>query len=378
MAYAFYTQAKGGAMISIEERWSRSDTVDVAFLRHSRDYGRTWTPPEEVATGIRQPSGMLRRHPRCGFVDRSGRYVEFWNQGVLPHDDPLEGMRQWNIFYRASDDGGRTFGETRQIIQSGDEFNAGHPLPGVWTGKNCVMLGDMPCVPVNTADGSILLPVVFTPLGPDDKLYNPTGGYTYTVAAVLRGTWRGSGLEWRMSDAVPGDPARATRGMDEPTIEFLRDGRILMVMRGSNDKRPSLPSYRWFSLSGDGSRWSEPQPWTYDDHQPFFSPSSCSQLLRHTSGRLYWLGNIVPENPRGNRPRYPFVIGEVDRGSGLLKRESVRVIDTRRPGEDPVLSLSSFYAREDRRTGEIAIHMTRLFAGAGEWSGDAYLYRVPV
>jgi hypothetical protein len=72
------------------------------------------------------------------------------------------------------------------------------------------------------------------------------------------------------------------------------------------------------------------------------------------------------------------VIGEVDRRSGLLHRDSVRTIDTLQTGEDPILSLSNFLAREDRRTGEIAVHMTRLFAGSGPWSGDAYIYYVRV
>jgi hypothetical protein len=43
-----------------------------------------------------------------------------------------------------------------------------------------------------------------------------------------------------------------------------------------------------------------------------------------------------------------------------------------------VLSLSNFYAREDRRTHEIAVHMTRLFARPKSWAGDAYLYRITV
>ena len=72
MAYAFYTRPRGGEMISIEERWSRSDTVDFAFIRRSHDYGRTWTAPVARATGERRPDGMLRRQPRCGFVDRRG------------------------------------------------------------------------------------------------------------------------------------------------------------------------------------------------------------------------------------------------------------------------------------------------------------------
>ena len=379
MAYAFYTRPSGGEMISVEQRWSRSDTVDVAFVRRSGNHGRNWSAPVEVRTGEKRPDGMLRRHPRAGYADPSGRYIEFFNQGVLASDDPLEGLRNWNVYYCVSRDGGRHFTPARQVVHTGGEFNERHPLPDVWTGKNCVMLGDMACAPISAPDGRLLLPVQITPLGTDGKLSNPGGGYTYTDVAVLQGTWKGEQIEWQMSELVKGDPDRSTRGMDEGTLAFLRDGRLLMVIRGSNDRRPELPSYRWSSISADGGRrWSKPVPWTYDDGQTFFSPSSCSQLVRHSSGRLFWLGNIVPENPRGNRPRYPFVIGEVDRDTGLLRRSTIRSIDTRGPDEDPVLSLSNFFAREDRRNGGLAVHMTRLFAGSGPWSGDAFIYHVPV
>ena len=38
------------------------------------------------------------------------------------------------------------------------------------------MLGDVASVPIALKDGTILLPAIVTPLGPDGKLYNPTGG----------------------------------------------------------------------------------------------------------------------------------------------------------------------------------------------------------
>ncbi len=372
MAAAYYTKKSGGDLISIEERWSRSDTIDVAYYRRSRDNGRTWSAPERHPTGERRPEGMLRRHLRGFWVDpHTGRSIEFWNEGVLPTDDPLEGLRQWNIYYRVE-------GATRQVIHRGAEFTADHPLPGVWRGRNAVMLGDKPSWPMALRDGTILLPIELTVVGPDGKLANPGGGYTWTESAVLLGRWKGAAIEWEMSGIVGGDPARTTRGMVEPTIAGLRGGRLLMVMRGSNDRKPELPSYRWASYSQDGGRsWSAAAPWTYTGGETFFSPSACSQLLAHSSGRLYWLGNITPGNPRGNRPRYPFVIGEVDRGSGLLIRESIRVVDDKGPDDDPVMTLSNFYAREDRATREIALHMTRLFAFNDGWKGDALLYRIP-
>src|SRR6185436_11960086 len=137
MAFAYYTRPKGLEMMSIEQRWSRSDTIDVAYYRYSKDNGRTWTDPEKRITGEKRPGGIWRLHPRGGFVDpHTGRFLEIWNEGILPSDDPLEGMRQWNVYYTISKNGGKTKSAVHQIIHEGREFNAQHALPGVYTGKN--------------------------------------------------------------------------------------------------------------------------------------------------------------------------------------------------------------------------------------------------
>jgi len=328
----------------------------------------------EVRTGERRPEGMFRRHLRVGWVEpRTGRFLDFWMEGVLPSDDPLEGMKQWVIRYRIGE------GPETSLVAAGP--TAEHPLPTVWKGKNSFMLGDQTCRPLALSDGSFLLPAVIAPLKADGSgLSNPGGGYTWHDAAILRAVWRGaSSLEWELLSTLPGDPAKSTRGWDEPTLAVLRDGRILAVLRGSNDKRPELPAHKWACWSADGGRtWTSPKPWTFDDGAAFHSPSACSQLLAHPSGKLYWLGNINEKNPAGNRPRYPLVVAEVDPGSGLLVRRTLRTVDTLQAGEDPVLTLSNFYAREDRRTGGIALHMTRLFALKDGWQGDAFLYRIPV
>ena len=365
MAYAYYTGPRGGAMTSVEQRWSRSDTIDTAFYRRSQDNGRTWSSPVERKTRERRAGGTWRMHPRAGWVDpRTGRLIEFWLEGVLPSDDPLEGLRQWRIFYRV--------GEHGPALPVG-------PLPGVWTGKNSAMIGDQTCRPLGLRDGRILVPICISPLAADGSLANPGGGYTWHDAAVLHGRWRGQELEWELSELIRGDPQLSTRGWDEPTLAELHGGRLMMVLRGSNDRKPELPGRKWVCFSEDtGRHWSPPRPWTYRGGKAFYSPSACSQLLRHSNGRLYWLGNITAENPRGNRPRYPFHIGEVDRQSGELIEPSVQVIDDLAPGENPQLTLSNFLAREDRATGEICVHMTRLLALPDGWQGDALLFRIPV
>jgi len=241
------------------------------------------------------------------------------------------------------------------------------------------MLGDHASTPFWRKDGTLLLPVEITALGPDGKLFNPGGGYTWGESCVLLGRWKGSDLEWAMSSVVKGDPARTTRGMLEPTIAELEDGRLMMVLRGSNDRKHELPGTKWVAYSRDGGgTWSGAEPWRLAGGEPFHSPSSCSQLLRHSSGRLFWLGNWCAENPKGNLPRYPFVMAEVDRKSGLVIGGTKRVVDDREPEDNERLMLSNFCAREDRETNEIVLHMTRLFPLSDGWLGDAFLYRVSV
>lgn len=386
LANVYYTRPTGLDLISMHQLMSRSDTTDLAFFRYSSDNGRTWTAGEEVRTEEKRPLGTLRRMLRGACLDaQTGRFLRFRIEGVLPNDDPLEGMRQWAVFYSASMDGGRTWYLDEQIIHKGTEYSPRHPLPGVHLGRNGYMIGDTASVPLILDDGTILLPVIITPVGPEGQYHNPGGGYTYTDAAVLHGRWAADGrhLEWELSERVQADPKLSTRGMDEPTLARLDDGRVLMVLRGSNDKKPDLPGRRWVAYSSDrGRSWTKPAPWTYSGGRDFFSPASCSQLLTHSSGRIFWLGNITERNPVGNRPRYPFVVGEVDRRTGLLQQDSVRIVDDRKPGDGPDLSLSNFSAYEDRATREIVLHLSRLFQNShGEprdWTSDAYVYRIPV
>ena len=127
-----------------------------------------------------------------------------------------------------------------------------------------------------------------------------------------------------------------------------------------------------------------PAPWTDTDGEPFFSPSSCSQLIPYQDGRLFWMGNICPENPKGDNPRYPLVLCEIDRETGMVVKDSVAVIDDWRPGESPCLTLSNFYARENRAEGGLTLHMTRLYArdfrvgGKVDFTADALVYAIGI
>ena len=390
-ARSYYTRSRGHELKGFHNFQSRSDTADVAFKRFSRDNGQTWSEPVAVSTHKKTPSGVSRTYPRTGYVDPARDVlIEFLLQGTLPGDDPLEGMKHWGLRYRLSRDGGRTAYHEGPVVQNADEFSAKHPFPGVEIGKNSIMIGDQSCITITLRNGDLLQPVQITPTGPDGEYYNPGGGYTYHDAAVLIGKWNErEQIDWTVSERVVGDPSRSTRGMLEPTVAEFPDGRILMVLRGSNHRKPELPAHKWFCISRDGGRsWSTPSPWKYGDGESFYSPSSCSQLLKHSSGRVFWLGNISAGNPRGNLPRHPLVIGEVDPSSFQLLRETICTIDERRDGDANELQLSNFFAREDRATHDVLVHCSPLnrtlaYDADGQrlrvnWTANAWLYRIRI
>jgi BNR repeat-containing family member/BNR repeat-like domain len=397
-AHSYYSRKTGLDLVSLHTEQTKSDSCDSGLMRFSKDNGRSWSQPRKVAMRGKSRQGTMRRFVWPGWVDpQEGVLLTFSMQATTPNDGPLERVISWALSYSLSKDGGRSNYLTAPVIQKGKEFNAKHPLPGVHLGRSAAMIGDTTMMPIRLSSGEILQPVQVSLLGPGGRPYNPGGGCTYHASAVLIGKWAPdrSKIEWRLSQLAKGDPKRSTRGTIEPTVVEMPDGRVLMVMRGSNERKSQLPSYRWFSVSLDrGQTWSKPKPWTYDDGKAFYSPSACSQLLKHSNGRVFWIGNISPKNCRGNSPRYPLIIAEVDRNSMLLIKGSALKIDDRRKGDPQELTLSNFHAREDRATRQILTHCTALWRGATTtalkslkrkptrnetcWTGDARLYRVDV
>jgi len=338
----------------------------------SDDNGTTWQahrPKPDFSTGL--PFGYRREAVTSACDPRTKRFITIFNALDTPGLDPnaIEPPIAQNTYYlryRVSTDGARTWLFDEPIFQTGP-FDTKHPVDGIWIGTNAIYLGDAGCIPIVTRRGRILVPTQLTVMGRDGKLYNPAGGYTYTEVLMLIGTWTRDGhLKWGASHRVIAEPHRSTRGMIEPTLAEFTDGRILMVMRGSNggtgDPRHELPSRKWFSISKDGGRtWSPPEAWGYTDGTVFFSPSSMSTLFKHSSGRVFWIGNVCATNCHGNLPRWPLAMGEVHPKSLRLIRGSMLTVDmhTAEDAAQGRLDLSHVTLREDRKTQEIVLTYPR-------------------
>jgi hypothetical protein len=207
-------------------------------------------------------------------------------------------------------------------------------------------------------------------------------------SVLFLGRWRPdrSEHEWTPGARIEISLDRSARGLMEPEVAELGDGRLLVVWRGSNlgwDGTASKePGRKWFSLSTDGGRTLSPvQEWRYDDGSRFYSPSSIHRMIRHSvTGKLYWLGNICPGPPAGNSPRYPLVIAEVDEPRAAPKRHTVTAVDDRRDGQGDI-QFSNFSLLEDRETHDLELYLTTYGQepDPADWAtADCYKYTLRV
>ncbi len=358
------------------ERWqlhafeSVSDVWDDIKQRFSNDNGRTWSDYEPLPMGQRflkgvrvQEGGLTRFYdPVAGVL--LGSWVRIVHAG---------GFFNSFTYYRISRDQGRTWTEPKQLrYEDGEDFDPDTPLKPGFLKKNQGCPG---YTITRHSNGTVLLCVghANAPDDPDNDKRKEKAG-----ALCFIGRWnaKAGDYDWTAGKRISGSPTITSRGMAEPVIAELRDTRVLMLLRGSDT--PQTPGRRWFSISADGGRtFGEIRELKYDDGSSFYTPSTMCSLIRHSvTGKLYYVGNISPTPPRGNAPRYPLIIAEVDEKIPALRRDSVTVIDDRRPGQAAGIQFSNFSLLENRETHEFELYITLFAAHPGQhWAtADCYKY----
>lgn len=373
-----YVGCQGESLIQEYAEFVASDTFGVIFARRSDDNGTSWSAPLPVFTPKETAEGVEREgEGALLFCPRTKRLVRVFNHHRYPSGTHTkEVYRLTTIMYQVSEDEGRTFGAAEQLVLEG--CSAEEWAPGVRYGENCMSISF--CNPFVDSRGRLVLPLYFLPpLDPQNTDAYPA---LPMKATCFFGHWKeGGGLLWRTGEMLGIESGLSSRGLCEPAVAELGDGRFLMICRGSNIRMPSVPARKWVSFSEDGGEtWSAAKPLSFDDGEPLFSSATGSQLIRHSrNGLLYWIGNILTENGHGNGPRYPLWIAVVDEANGTLRRDSLFKIDDRREADTDRLQLTNFRTYEDRLSGELVLTMARLFeGGAGSLVSPAYEYRLSV
>lgn len=348
------------------------DVHDNQVARWSTDNGRTWTKfvPLKPSSNVVSNGVTVWEGGGAGTYDpASGLLVDMWLRQIA-------GGGVYNNFsyFRLSGDLGKTWTTPKQLrYEAGEPFDPDQPVkPGFlrnnqgYTGNNILRHSNgtlIHCLAHAKAAGD----------GQNEKRVWKMGSLCFI------GKWdtAANDYQWTAGKPVEVSPEVSSRGLMEPEAAELKDGRVLVVWRGSNTGK--TPGRRWFSLSSDGGKTLSPvQEWKYDDGSPYYCPSSFHRMIRHSvSKKLYWIGNICATPPSGNSPRYPLVIAEVEETIPALKKKTVTVIDDRRPGQGAGIQFSNFSLLENRETHALELHLTTYGQEADpkDWAtADNYKY----
>ena len=338
-------------MLFAREKTS-DNSEDISFME-SFDNGQTWGKP--VQPPILQPYTLNGYNMKI--LELAGYYDE--QDGILHlltprHPYPGDGAAALD----------------NDISQRYMEFVDYNPTTGDWTklgeggyygitGGGVLSFISELCV---TSTGRILCPGYLTVFDANGKAVHFNGCW---APANQSFAWiKEDGRPWRPGTPVDLDE-RSTRGFCENSIIQLADGRLGMVLRGSNDAiEDRQQGYKWVAYSSDGGEsWTHPEPWTYTDGGLVESSATgCALLRAEANGKIYWIGNLCApgERARANWPRSPLWIGEVDEMTFSLKRDTLRTIDERRSDDGPTVQFSNFRYYQEHETGDIILFVTRL------------------
>ena len=371
LGYPVYAGATGPAMLAIRPGPGTSEMI------RSEDNGVTWTATDSIPAAEPRPDGRwAKRALGPFFVDpENGRIIRFEREFQMTEDPATVHTYQHHVkvfipnsqltFCQISADGGHNWGQRRQLIETGPNFDAVHWAQGATFMQSTTVIGEVPPF-LKLSDGSIMIPHQGR-LDVDAAVY----GTIQAGRFIARWNEAGDDLTWRMGSMVPG-------GGCEQTIARLTDGRLLNILRSQGQITP-YPFSAWeraYAISDDdGETWSRPQPLAYRDGSGLTSPRAWSQLIRSSvSGKLYWIANILPaldtpqseairkEWPSRADPRYPLQIVEVDESDPSLVKETLTVLIDREPDETRFVRFSNFFAYEDRETGELQVLLKKAYS----------------
>jgi len=378
-----------------------SDWSDTVRRRRSDDNGRTWSDWELVYEEAPSQGGFTRsggtsQRGTGPYDAASGRLIKPVFERVI-QGDPKEAMSTvWqgdrrfcdHGFYQLSADDGETWDEGHQLkYEEGPDFDPDNWGEAGYFRSNEMYIGGAAALSNGTVAISSTVPVLYR--DEEDEKVKSVFPNTYRDGCVAGamcfvGTWNTSreDYDWQTSNRMFVPRRASTRGLVELDLSELEDGRLLLIMRGSNTGLDPVecPARKWYSVSADGGlTWDPARDIRFDTGESLYSPASISKTIRSAkTGKLYWVGNITEVPPDGNSPRYPLQIVEIDEAIPAFRKDTVTIIDDRDPERDSEhLQASNFSLLENRETGDMEVYLIRLGergGGPDVWTADAYRF----
>ena len=353
---------------------------DGTWLRRSEDNGSTWHNVGDKVRFDTAETGEQMMPSGFSLDERNDILIRFF-QGQRADKSCYGYIDQgaYRVFYALSKDRGQTWSDPVQIVDGrkdfddekwGPEFDYG-VRGGILNGDHCVWL----------EDGSLLAP--FTGY---ERLDGTKPWYFRIICA--RGIWNEdqSALNWEFGSYFEVGLDKATSGCCEPSIASLGGNRLFMRTRCQGGEPQGLYSTSYSTVSEDGGMtWSSPQPLLYDDGSPVWTPASSAAFYdSSTTGKTYWLGNILDAPVFAQTPRYPLKLAVFNPDTTCLVRDSVRLIQDRPEGAHEQVRYTNFGCYEDRKSGHLIITLPEQYRYRGwdemekpeEFAADCVKYTV--
>ena len=333
------------------------------FRRRSTDNGRTWSEDPDLQTlspdRLHEPQ-VYSLNTILDPADEVLIYLYFTHEMDVEEGAFTRGnraQRTQRTYYQLSHDGGATWTDPVQIVDSRREYGPDNWAPGVVYGtQGARASGQHLFLP----DGTLV--IGFDIMQPEQPASFPAGIGSYyieTIYAQARLSADRQSLDWRFGEPIAVEYPQSVVGCCEAALAWLGGTRLYNTMRCQGSEPHGIYSVRYTTVSDDGGlTWTKPSPLVYDDGETVWTPASVHQFYRaSSSGKTYVLANILPEPVYGQTPRYPLSIAEFDTGRLCVIRDTVRVIQDLPEGAPDSRRYTNFGMYEDRETGELVLLM---------------------
>src|SRR5262249_20864858 len=160
------------------------------------------------------------------YDDGAGVLVEAWLRQILH-----QGLYHCFTYYRLSHDHGRTWSAPRQLrYEDGESFDPADPLKPAFLFRNEAYFGNNLLRPSHCT----LIHGVGHANATDDPDNDQRPWKMGSLCFIGRWNVQTKDYDWQAGQRVRVAPDRSSRGLMEPEVAELSDGRVLVVWRGSN------------------------------------------------------------------------------------------------------------------------------------------------
>lgn len=362
------------------------------FRRRSEDGGRTWVVEPDLTRESPSHLDGQQRHVPMHILDPNrnvliclhATYEVDTREGMFERGNRMQ--RTYRTYYELSHDGGRSWSDPKQVIDSRDAYDAVRWGPGLSYGQSGGAADMLAWAFLD--DGTLVFGLTVGNASAEEK--GSHGGEKRGRWAVVyvQARWddEAADLRFIFGNLILVDPGQSRIGCCEPALAWLGGRRLFNAMRCQGDEASGLYATRFSTVSEDGGlTWSKPEPLRYDDGSVVWTPASFSQFLRSSrKSKTYWLANILSGPVHGQTPRYPLTIAEFDTGRCCILKNTVQVIQNLPEGAPKERRYTNWGSYEERGTGDIILTLPEqpkymdfsTMARPEDFTADCLRYRV--